>query len=98
MAKYKVRKTQEIRTTYVVDASSATAAVNKVKNQKNIPNIHHTLEQHFMTEEIEEDNQNKHKKAGPQEDDQLKLKDALPKHMDKERLHSLVEGSTSQDE
>lgn len=55
MPKYEVREVTEIKTTYVVEANSSTAAVNKIKNQKNIPNTYHSLEQHFVSRELEEE-------------------------------------------
>ncbi len=58
MAKFIVYETTEIRTNHVVEASSATAAVNKVKRQPGVPNTYHSLEQHFRTKEIKEENIN----------------------------------------
>lgn len=56
MAKYKVIVTEEIRTTYVIEARSASTAIDVVRSQKNAPNVHRSLEQHFRTEIIEEEN------------------------------------------
>ena len=55
MAEYRVRLTTEIKASYVIEASSASAAINKIKYAKNAPSNTFSQEEHFTANEIEEE-------------------------------------------
>ena len=56
MKKYRVWVTEEIMTTYEIEAKSASSAIDMVKNQGNAPDLHRTLKQNYRTEVIKEEN------------------------------------------